>query len=135
MMTQNSSDYSKYRLREDGVHEFTFTGDERHAVDMFIDQLHDVYADASKDNHIHLLLDARELDAGPPVRYLARKIQPFFDKFPNRPTGSMAILTERGSFLTILNNFLKLFSRNNDRFRFFRGDEKDKAIDWLLQAD
>ncbi len=134
MMTQESSIYSKYQRRENGIHEFKFMGDERQAVDAFIEQLYDVYNEASSDQHIHLLLDARELKAGPPVRYLARKIQPFFDEFPNRPAGSMAILTSRGSFLTIINNFLKLFSRNNDRFRFFRDEEEDQAVQWLRQA-
>lgn len=121
-----------YQQREDGIHQFTFLDASREAVSEFVTQLETIYTNTPLDKHVHLYLDTSALKAGPPLRQIARQITPFFQEFPERPEGSLAIITARGSVFTMLGNFLNLFSRSKDRFKLFREGQEDEAIRWLL---
>lgn len=121
-----------YQQREDSIHVFTFTDASREAVDEFVNQLEAVYTNSPQDQHIYLYVDTSSIKAGPPLRQIARQITPFFQEFPERPRGSLAIITARGSVFTMLGNFLNLFSRSKDRFKLFREGQEDEAIRWLM---
>lgn len=127
-----------YRRDADGIHRFDFIVAEqieaspRDVIDVFTAKLRDIYTDADADDHMRLLINIK--DANVSLRVLARRIKPFFDEFTERPSGSLAIITAQGSALTLLNNFLSLFSRSKDRFRFFRTGEEAEARAWLLQG-
>lgn len=131
----SGSDMLTYDHRADGVHAFMLTSDSREAVDLFIDQIEVIYNDAPPGKHIHLYIDTSAIQAGPPLRYIAGRMKPFFDSFPDRPPSSLAIITARGSVFTILSNFLNLFSRGQDRYRFFKDGEQQAATDWLLETE
>lgn len=133
-MTTDSDDLMNYRLTEQGIHHFQLHSDSREAVDVFIRRLEAVYREVADTDHVPLLIDMADLDAGPPLRYIARQMKPFFDEFPDRPKSSLAILTRRGSVLTMISNFLSLFSRSHDRYRFFNAEERDDVIPWLLDV-
>lgn len=125
-----------YEHSADDIHRFTFYDDSKQTLDRMIQKLEEVYAalDSSK-THIKLYIDLIPTRNGPPMRAIASKFQPFFQQFPDRPAGSLAIITQRGSVFTMLASFLNLFSRNKDRFRIFREGEEGKVIAWLLEGD
>ncbi|TVR21261.1 MAG: hypothetical protein EA396_08410 [Anaerolineaceae bacterium] len=134
----NSISSMAYRHSADGIHRFDFIVEERieasprDVIDVFAAKLREIYAAAPADSHVRLLINIK--DANVSLRVLARRIKPFFDEFTERPSGSLAIVTTQGSALTLLNNFLSLFSRSKDRFRFFRTGEEAEAREWLLQG-
>ncbi len=128
----DNTDGMSYQQDEDGVHVFRFTGTARDAVDAFIVTLQRIYGQAPADSHIHLYIDMTDAETNVSLRTLARRIQPFFSEYPDRPAGSLAVITKQGSAFTLLNNFLVLFSRGKDRFRFFRDGQQDEMRRWLL---
>lgn len=124
----------QYQHREDGIHEFIFVDSSRQVVDEFVQHLKVIYTDTPQNQHVHLYLDTAALKGGPPLRQIARQITPFFQEFPERSEGSLAIITARGSVFTMLGNFLNLFSRSKDRFKLFREGQEDEATRWLLSV-
>ncbi|MFW5748098.1 MAG: hypothetical protein ACOCYT_00645 [Chloroflexota bacterium] len=124
----------RYEHRADGIHAFHFESEDREIVDMFIGKLESIYTGADPKAHIHLFIDTTPMRVGPPIRYIARKLQPFFETFPDRPAGSLAIITSRGSFFTIFNNLLAMLSRSRDRFHLFQDGQQDDAVRWLLNV-
>lgn len=122
-----------YRLRPDGIHEFTFTGEGARGGDEFFEQLTQVLATADPATPVlRYLIRLSQVNNPVPLSELVKRFRQLEVSLPKRPAGRTAILHQGDLLLTLMNAVIQALAPQRDKTRFFHQEEEAEAIAWLL---
>jgi len=118
-----------YDELEGSIHRITFTESSRPAVTSYIHKFLEVNDAMAENGLLRLILDFRQIDA-PPFRLMAQVVQE--NPARNDIQQRIAHLYRDDFFLYVMQNLVKVTGLRHDR-KFFKENEEDKAIAWLLR--
>lgn len=131
-----SSSYCTYNRLENGIHEFILGDSSRVSFDALLDHISQVYGKTSPEEIILNLVDFRKSGL-PPLRYGFQRTQESIARFKKEgreiPRARSAYLHNPGAMIMMVQSFLNLLN-SNAVGRFFAADEREKAIEWLLEG-
>jgi hypothetical protein len=132
-MTDGNQQGCIYRLRDDGIHEFSFTGQGERSVDEFFQQLEQVLAESNPATPLLRYLVRLPLAQGQaPLSELAKRFRKLDVALPKRPNGRTAILHKSDLLLTLMNTVIGALAPQRDKTMFFKHEREEEAITWLL---
>lgn len=123
------------RLLEDGIHEFTWLSSSREAVDVWVEYCDSLYMRCSPDDTVYFVHVIQTANF-PSMSYVVRKSRELQQKYPDQPNTRSAVLFQSlffGGIINILKRMLNI--QGKDTTQFFRLDERDKALEWLLSDE
>lgn len=135
-MTSPTRTHLQYELIEGNIHHFTLLNLSNDAVDELFKHLEKITHDTPSTETNRYLLDTRGTrDMGiPHLMHTTRRANSFFLRFPQRPFSRVAILSEQGIVVDMVNQFIRGMNAR-DKTHFFRKDQYDDAIEWLSTKD
>lgn len=134
-MTDESKRGCIYRLRDDGIHEFSFTGEGDHSVDEFFEQLEQVLAETDPQTPLlRYLVRLPTVQGKAPLTELAKRFRKLDVALPKRPNGRTAILHQGDLLLTLMNTVISALAPQRDKTQFFKHEREADAITWLLDV-
>jgi len=133
-ITVSSDCACTYDRLDNGVHEFRLTEASRHGWEGFLENMSKIInARAEDDGALLVLLDCTV--GTPPLRYITSRSPSWTAENPNRPPTHMAILYDDSLLFTFADMVMKGLRRRQDSSaRFFRSDQREQAITWLLES-
>lgn len=121
-----------YTLHDNGVHEFRMTEASRHGWDGFLDNISVIIRAQAERQTLFVLLDSTV--GTPPLRYITNRSPSWTAEHPDRPAMHIAILYDDSVLMTFADMVMKGLRRRSDSSaRFFKGSQRDQAIEWLLE--
>ncbi len=130
------SDGLRHVLHENGIHEFTFLKPSRQAIDDLYGIMNDLMENAPRPEIVLLLVDVTN-GIYPPLRHLFKATQEFNSTHVDAPPGFTAVIAAPNAMVTLAATFmntLNKFIMGYNRLRFFKTDDRERAIQWLLQV-
>jgi hypothetical protein len=121
-----------YTYREDGIHEFAFTGDDT-GLDHFFDILKNLLENTPADKVLRYLVDATNSSGRSSMTELIRRFRKLEAQLPVRAAGRTAIIHDGSLLLTLANTFVDTLAPDKDKTRFFVKTKRHYAIKWLLE--
>lgn len=123
------------RLLDKGIHEFTWISPSREAVDIWMEYNDILYQTLASDDTAHFLHIVQSANF-PPLSYVVRKARELQLKYPEQPKTRNSILFQSRFFGGMINILTRMLNKEGlDITRFFGMDERDKAIEWLLNDE
>lgn len=139
MAVQQQGKLCIHHQLDNGIQEFIFTESSRAAVDEWIRHLERIYQESLNlpaDSPGRTLIDVRQSGAMP-LSYFFQRSRQFTSTHPS-PAGSVARVAglhdANGVIVSLVQSFANLGSRDMT-VAFFKGDQRDQAIAWLLNGE
>ena len=130
--TATKTEAVTYSKLENGIHEFVFHESSRRALDQWIAKLEEVYRATPEEETIRAIYD--QVESGmQPAAYSFRISNNMIKNLPHRNASRTVFLVNKGFFVSIMESFVRLIERGEDKTRFIDGDLRDEAINWLLE--
>lgn len=120
-----------YEVTAEGVHIFKFVGEG--GIDKFFEIVEEILSTSPTDTTLRYIVRIDESD-NTGMRDLVKRFGKLQSKIPVRAPGRTAIVHSGDVFLMLANTFLNLAPRQ-DKSQFFKRDEYDKAMAWVLRDD
>ena len=120
-----------YIQRDDAIHEFVFTGESDDALDHFFEILRQLLKESTSDDIYCYLVDVTRSAGQAPMSDLVKRFRRLQIDIPERAAGRTAIVHDGSIMLTLANTFLDTLAPAQDKARFFRQNERERAIQWL----
>jgi hypothetical protein len=121
----------EYTLLENGIHRMLTKQNSQAAANALIAYYERLYQDHMGDPFIRDLVSSEQGTL--PMVYTVRRFNELAAKYPQRPMVLGAVLVE-SSFIPMLNSMVTLL-RTPDKMHYFRPNQYDEAIVWLLSAE
>jgi hypothetical protein len=122
-----------YTHHDTGIHEFRMTEASRRGWDGFLDSISAIIKAQTERRTLLVLLDSTV--GTPPLRYITNRAPSWTAEHPDRPAMHIAILYDDSVLFTFADMVMKGLRRRRDSSaRFFRSDQRDQAIAWLLES-
>lgn len=134
-MTNESEKGCLYHLRDDGIHQFIFTGRGEHGLDEFFEQVElifNTYADAPL---LKYYVDATRAQGNSSMVNMMRRFRELEARYPERPDGRTALIHKPNALVTLGATFIDTFAPNRDKTRLFPQGKEDKALEWLQNIE
>lgn len=119
-----------YHLRQDGIHEFTFTKASRQAIDEWVEHANGIYANVTEQDHLKFLIDLRESGVMP-LPYLSQRGRAWVNSLKIHPQVNMAILHKGDVLLSLSNALIRNLRLGHLHVHWFHSDKYQAAITWL----
>lgn len=122
---------------ENGVHEFVFLTDERHAIDYFFDTLGAVFECSPKDKTIRYIIDWSQSGV-PSLNYMFLKTKEWGRKYRDVAPGRCLVIFDQKGFMPIGRALAMLImedSRGKVEIMMEHVDKRDEALNWLVNQD
>lgn len=131
---RNEQPEFSYTLLPENVHELTLRAPTLETLNSCFDQLDAIFASAPETRPILLLSDIRQ-SGTPPLTALMQHTQRLRSKYPQHQFVYDAVLHNMSgvmatTFIKVLHQLAILFGA---RVAFFRADQRDDAVAWLLE--
>lgn len=120
-----------YEQSPDGVHIFDFVGDG--GMDRFFEIVEHILSTSPTDTTLRYIVRLNESN-NTGMRDLVKRFGKLQSKIPVRAPGRTAIVHKGDIFLMLANTFLNL-APQQDKAKFFKHEEYDKALEWVLRDD
>lgn len=121
-----------YELLPQGVHVFSFTGKQT-GMDEFFEQLTNILTSAPPDTPVLRYIVSLATDDGQAnVNELVRRFRRLEVALPQRPPGRTAILHNGNLLLTLMGTLVNTLAPQRDQTRFFKREQYDDALAWVL---
>lgn len=123
-----------YTLHENGIYEFRFEKASRKSVDELYEVLEKHLFMQPYPDSVLLLIDTTN-GIYPPLRHLFSATQEFNRKYKDAPPGYTAVLSNPNVLLSLTDAFMRTLSKfttGYNSLRFFKEEQRDEAIAWLL---
>lgn len=123
-----------YTYREDGIHEFVFTGEDG-GVDTFFALLEEILRTAPKDRTLRYIIDISGSQGKAPMRELLQRFRRLEANIPERAPGRTAIVHNPSLFASLADTLVGTFAPGEDKTRFFPQARRAEALAWLATVD
>ena len=135
MQRPNTTDKAMaIRIIEHGIHELTWLSADLNAVDAWFEYNDALYQTTSPDEMLRFLHIAI-LPKFPSISQISRRARTLQSMYPVQPKTRTAILSKLSFWSGFINMLSGLLNRNGqDVTRFFSEDERETAIEWLLEG-
>ncbi|MEM9951322.1 MAG: hypothetical protein AAF846_06975 [Chloroflexota bacterium] len=135
MVNHNDKDGISIQLLDNGIHEYHWQSLSRHAMDIWIAYNKQLYETTDPTDTLRYLHFADEMKF-PPLAYVIRKARELQLQFPDQPYTRSAILVQSKVFGQFINTLADTLNRDGkDSTHFFTFEERNRAIEWLLNDD
>jgi hypothetical protein len=124
-----------YHLRDDGIHEFIFTGKGEKGLDEFFEYAEHVFASYADEPLLRYYIDATRTDGNTSMVQMMRRFRDLEARYPGRPDGRTALIHKPNALVTLGATFIDTFAPRRDRTRLFREGKEAVAIEWLLSQE
>ena len=121
-----------YTWLEGGIHQFVFETGSRQTIDEWTNYADALIVDASPDNIYLQLIDTAGV-GDIPVPYGYEKVKQLSAVHPNIIYSRTAFIHAHSSLVFLVNTYMKML-RLPLKARFFNADQRQAAIDWLLEG-
>ena len=121
-----------YHLLENGIHEFVFKDNDKHALDEFFSKLEHILRETPHHATARYLVDIGHATREVSLVGMTQRFRRLESLTPNRASGRTAILHKPGFMLTFIDGFIRALAPTRDATRFFPIDQRENAIRWLL---
>ncbi len=121
----------RYIQRDDAIYEFVFTGKSDNALDHFFEILRQLLKESDPDEVYCYLVDVTRSAGQAPMSDLVKRFRRLQIEIPERAAGRTAIVHDGSIMLTLVNTFLDTLAPAQDKARFFKQNERERAITWL----
>lgn len=122
-----------YILHENGIHEIIYNEVSRGAVDAYMNHFDQIMAITPKGQKLRLLSNGAFVTEMQPISYMMSRFRGVMQKYPQRPSVRVAVLYGSVRFLDLVNGLFRIFVHGRDAMRFFKAEERDEAVAWLLE--
>jgi hypothetical protein len=134
MSLSNSDTAFQYNLLPDGIHELILLAPTKAALDECFARLEQIFASTPPGEPVLLLSDTRQSGI-PPLGLLISFSRRLFHRYPNHRVIFDALLHQQEgqlfrAFSAVVQRLAGLYRA---RVQFFHADERQQAIDWLLE--
>jgi hypothetical protein len=120
----------EYRVLETGVHEFVMLEFSRAGVDAFVAAIERMNAAIPPELPRPILVDSGR--GVQPLSYLFTRLRMVSTGVSGQPGSRLALLLQPGMMVSIVGGMMRIFPQLS--VRFFRPDEREAALEWLLGA-
>ncbi len=120
-----------YETSPEGVHIFKFVGE--NGIDKFFEIVEEILSTSPTETTLRYIVQLDESN-NTGMRDLVRRFGKLQAKIPIRAPGRTAIVHKGDVFLMLANTFLNL-APNQDKSQFFKHEDYDKAMAWVLRDD
>ncbi len=120
-----------YEHSADGVHKFKFVGEG--GIDRFFEIVEEILSTSPVDTTLRYIVELDESN-NTGMRDLVRRFSKLEQQIGDRAPGRTAIIHKGDVFTMLANTFLNLAPRE-DKTQFFKYEEYDKAMAWVLRDD
>lgn len=124
--------YCQYRVLANGVHEFIMQESSRAAVDDFIDALEEMVTLIPPGTAAPMLLNS--VVGIQPISYIFGRVRDLTRKYPPPPPGQrskIAMMFKPNILIDTIDMMMRSFP--NVKVRFFKPDEREAALAWLIE--
>ena len=129
LATVDTATYSLI-VHPSGIEELIFKNTSRAAIDDLMVYLDELYRKTPKDALLLQLFDS-QVGFGS-IGYAMRAAKDLVNRHPQRPRSRTAILYKDNFAVTWFAPSLRLLPGTEFAIQFFKGEDRDKAIAWLL---
>ena len=133
-MIEEGQHASLFEVQE-GVYKIVFHNSSRAAVTELYARIETVIHQTTSDHMILILLDASDLKRLPSIPEIFRKAREFEKRFPDAPPSRFAIMVNPGVLMSLVQSFVNSLSSYQsayNRARFFKQEQYDEAVEWLV---
>lgn len=124
----------RYQVLDADIHEFTFLPDGDDAVlDAFFETLVTIIEAAAPDDILRYIVDVSQTTDYGGMGELIKRFRQLEAQYPNRAAGRTAIIHNSISILSVASTLIDTLAPRKDRTRFFKQEQRDDALAWLLQ--
>lgn len=134
MNVANLETLCEYRLLEQGIHNYVIRGTSREHADAFIAYMDQLYT-AQTGSGPTLCLLTECVEGILPLTYTMGELKKLINKFPKAPRTRTAIIVRDSPMASMMETLIRLLKIRNTRVRYFRPQQREAAIEWLLQED
>ena len=127
----------KHNQLQNGVHEFIFLTNERHAIDYFFATLGAVFECSPKDREICYIIDWSQSGV-PSLNYMFLKTREWGQKYRHVAPGRCIVIFDQKGFMPIgkaLSMLIMDDARGKVEIMMEHIDKRDEAVKWLLNKD
>ncbi len=135
MMTEAQGTHARgciYQQLDNGIHEFVFTGEGDTGLDEMFAVLEVIMGNSTPDDTLRYIVDSTRSRDDTSLKRMVGRFRDLQQKVPLRGKGRTAILHKGGLLVTLGDMMISALAPKEDKTRFFKPDERDKAIEWLL---
>lgn len=122
-----------YTHLDNSIHEFVFTESSRDAVDEFADHIKNVHETTPLDAPTNCYLVDNSRVELVPITYVLRRLKDLEAYRPEGRDPSRVAVVADGFMGHLANNLLAIALKN--RFRFFKPEDRENAMSWLLKNE
>ena len=130
---ERDNQYCLYTLLPNGIHEFKSLGVSREAWDAYLNHQTRIVEQYANSPVLNFLYDGTIGSVS--LQYVSRTSQEWLKQHPNRPFTRAAILYNDNVLFSLADLLIRSLRAKNTSIRFFRGDRREAAVAWLLEAD
>lgn len=134
-MTQAQGTHTRgclYQQLDNGIHEFVFTGEGNTGLDEMFDVLEGIMGNSTPDDTLCYIVDSTRSKSDTSLKRMVGRFRDLQLKVPLRGKGRTAILHQGGLMVTLGEMMISALAPKEDKTRFFKPQDRDKAIEWLL---
>lgn len=118
---------------DNGIHEFIFPDSSDETLDWWFEQLDEIYVQHAGEKIVCFLYVVG--DSLPSLAAVMTRVRAQNRRLSGRPATCTAVLYNSPTTMTYLNIFAQIANVvGRDTTRFFRTDQRQDAIEWLLQG-
>jgi hypothetical protein len=125
--------YIEYHLRPDDIHVFNFLGNRSEGVSEWARHMDVIVEEVPVDGIIRQFLDVQH--GVPTLSHMLTEIRGLVDRHPKRAPSRVAVIHSSSMSAALLSALLPLLPIHNTTVRYFKADEQDAAIAWLLKNE
>lgn len=125
-----AADYVKH---DNGIHEIIYNEVSRDAVDVYMTHFDQIMSITPKEDKMRLLSNGAFVTEMQPISYMMSRFRGVMQKHQQRASVRVAVLYGSARFLDLVNGLFRMFVRGRDSMRFFKAEQRDEAIAWLLE--
>ena len=122
-----------YKLLGNGIHEFIFLSNKPQGVTTWAHIVGGIMEHIALSDTMRQLLDVRKGVA--PLSHLANTIRDLQRKYPNQQPSRLAVVSDNSFAPTLFNVLISLLPTANAKVRYFKPNERELAVRWLLAND
>lgn len=121
-----------YTELTNGIHEFVYMTDSKDGVDAMIAQIEALFETHSLDDTLRFIIDFHKPQK-PPTLYAFQQGVMLFQRHPQHPYMRTAYIHRRGFVVSTVKMYTSILRQDTKNERhFFLDNEREAAIDWLL---
>lgn len=122
-----------YRWLPEGIHEMIYHAAGREAVDEYFAHFERAIGDTPAGATLRCLTNGTLITKTQPIGYMFARTRRALTRFSHRPIYRVAIISHDTSMVALMDTLFRALARGRDKLRFFKAEQRQEAIDWLLQ--